>query len=73
MSDDWTPYHEYRKATDPPPYGQGLDDLCRTDYERLYYGHKLGRWERLCYWLSRHLGGTTVFGRSELDSAPGSY
>ena len=23
---DWTEYHEYRKRTDPPPYGQGKDD-----------------------------------------------
>ena len=22
----WTAYHEYRKRTDPPPYGQGLPE-----------------------------------------------
>ena len=22
---EWTPYHEFRKATDPPPWGEGRD------------------------------------------------
>jgi hypothetical protein len=24
--EEWTEYHEFRKRTDPPPYGLGLDD-----------------------------------------------
>jgi hypothetical protein len=26
LGDEWSPYHEFRKRTDPPPYGLGLDD-----------------------------------------------
>ena len=25
-TDEWTAYHEFRKRTDPPPWGSGLDD-----------------------------------------------
>jgi hypothetical protein len=51
MSDEWTPYHELRKRTDPPPYGQGLDDeparqpdqndhvLCECGAYRVVCGH----------------------------------
>jgi len=26
MSDEWSNYHEFRKRTDPPPWGSGLPD-----------------------------------------------
>lgn len=26
ITEDWTPYHEYRLRTDPPPWGRGFDD-----------------------------------------------
>ena len=43
--------------------GQGVRDLPPIDFttdKRL-----IGRWTRFCWWLSRKLGGRTVFGKRD--------